>query len=195
MSKMEHFYEDIPGWFTFPGLYRDMVQRAPADRFSAFVEVGCWKGRSAAFMGVEIVNSGKDIKLLCVDTFAGSAEHADDPDVRCGTLFDTFLHNIEPVKGVVHACPMSSVEAAENLRMWGVVGNSDFVFIDAAHDKASVLADIEAWYPLVRPGGVIAGHDWQEEGVREAVTEFFGRMPGSSYSADFDQQVWMHTKV
>ena len=190
---MEHFYESIPGWFTFPGLYRDMVQRAPADRPSEFVEVGCWKGRSAAFMGVEIVNSGKPINLICVDTFTGSAEHSADVSVQNNTLFMEFEHNIEPVKGVVHACPLSSIEAAENMRMWGA--EFDFVFIDAAHDKDSVLADITAWFPLVRPGGVIAGHDWQEAGVNDAVTEFFGRMPGSSYSVDFKQQAWMHTKV
>jgi hypothetical protein len=144
-------------------------------------------------MGVEIVNSGKDIRLYCVDTFNGSAEHADDHDVRCGTLFDEFLHNIEPVKGVVQPFPVSSIEAAENMDLWEA--EFDFVFIDAAHDKASVAADLAAWFPLVRPGGVIAGHDWQEAGVREAVTEFFDKMPGSSYSVDFKQQVWMHTKV
>jgi len=35
----------------------------------------------------------------------------------------------------------------------------DFVYIDAGHGLADVLADIQAWSPHIRPGGVIGGHD------------------------------------
>ncbi len=46
------------------------------------------------------------------------------------------------------------------------------VFIDAAHDFASVWGDLVAWTPLVAPGGILAGHDFQHRrfrGVTEAV--------------------------
>lgn len=36
----------------------------------------------------------------------------------------------------------------------------DFVYIDANHHYDEVLADIRAWYPKVRSGGIIAGHDY-----------------------------------
>lgn len=36
----------------------------------------------------------------------------------------------------------------------------DFVYIDAAHDFASVTADIAAWSKKVRVGGIVAGHDY-----------------------------------
>jgi SAM-dependent methyltransferase len=53
----------------------------------------------------------------------------------------------------------------------------DLVFIDAAHDHAHVKADIEAWWPKVRPGGVISGHDYMKvPGVALAVNEAF--VPG-----------------
>jgi predicted O-methyltransferase YrrM len=50
----------------------------------------------------------------------------------------------------------------------------DFVYIDANHDYQYVKEDIEAWYPLLKVGGVIGGHDfnWKEDGVIKAVTEF-----------------------
>ena len=50
----------------------------------------------------------------------------------------------------------------------------DFVYIDANHAYDFVKADIEAWYPYVKVGGVIGGHDfdWNEDGVIKAVTEF-----------------------
>ena len=69
---MNHYYDGIQGWFNFAGVYRRMVEQAPAK--ANFVEVGCWKGRSTAFLGVEIINSGKKISLHCVDHFLGSDE-------------------------------------------------------------------------------------------------------------------------
>ena len=49
----------------------------------------------------------------------------------------------------------------------------DFIFIDAAHDYKSVKADIDAWLPKIKPGGIIAGHDLHAEGVKQAVIESF----------------------
>lgn len=61
---------------------------------------------------------------------------------------------------------MTTLEAA------GVVDiRSDFVFIDADHLEDAVRADIEAWKPLVRPGGMLMGHDIHFPGVRAAVDD------------------------
>ena len=35
----------------------------------------------------------------------------------------------------------------------------DFLFIDGDHEYDGVLADLVEWYPLVKPGGLIAFHD------------------------------------
>jgi hypothetical protein len=52
----------------------------------------------------------------------------------------------------------------------------DFVFIDALHDYDSVKADIKAWLPKVRDGGILAGDDYANKkfGVTKAVDEVFG---------------------
>lgn len=39
-------------------------------------------------------------------------------------------------------------------------GSVDFVYIDAQHDFLSVLADLCHWWPKLRSGGIIAGHDF-----------------------------------
>eukprot|EP00962_Isochrysis_galbana_P013496 scaffold3822_cov142-Isochrysis_galbana.AAC.8 len=36
----------------------------------------------------------------------------------------------------------------------------DFVYVDARHDYKGALADIKAYWPLLRPGGIMAGHDY-----------------------------------
>jgi Methyltransferase domain len=58
----------------------------------------------------------------------------------------------------------------------------DFVYLDARHDRESVAEDLADWYPKVRPGGILAGHDYVdglfaegEFGVRSAVDEFAAR--------------------
>jgi len=57
----------------------------------------------------------------------------------------------------------------------------DFVFIDADHSYEAVKADILAWRPKIRTGGIIAGHDYKgfrdrrgDYGVSRAVHEIFG---------------------
>ena len=56
-------------------------------------------------------------------------------------------------------------------------GSVDAVFIDADHRYEHVRADIAAWLPKVRRGGMIAGHDYESRefpGVVQAVKETFG---------------------
>ena len=58
-------------------------------------------------------------------------------------------------------------------------GSLDFVYIDANHEFQAVLDDIHAWFPKVKPGGVLAGHDYLDGmlpagdfGVKKAVRAF-----------------------
>jgi predicted O-methyltransferase YrrM len=61
----------------------------------------------------------------------------------------------------------------------------DFVYIDACHEYEAALADIKAWLPKVKKGGVISGHDYHLEfaGVIKAVQEVFvGRQNVTEYN-------------
>lgn len=51
----------------------------------------------------------------------------------------------------------------------------DLVFLDADHSYNAVRADIWAWSHLVRPGGILSGHDVNWPGVKQAVDEAFPR--------------------
>lgn len=49
-----------------------------------------------------------------------------------------------------------------------------FIYFDANHSYEGVLADLKAWYPKLKQGGIIAGHDFinPDYGVHAAVTHF-----------------------
>lgn len=51
---------------------------------------------------------------------------------------------------------MGSVDAAAQIED----GSLDWVYLDGNHDYGPVLADMDAWWPKVKPGGVFAGHDF-----------------------------------
>jgi hypothetical protein len=56
----------------------------------------------------------------------------------------------------------------------------DWIYIDADHRYASVLADLQAFWPKLRMSGIFSGHDYfkhKDFGVIQAVNEFFGQIP------------------
>jgi len=166
---MKHFHDDVYGFSQSDlfSLYKKMVDRF--DSGSHFVEVGTFLGKSAVFMAVEIINSGKNIKFDCVDHWLGSEEHRDNENVNIDTLYDDFLKNIEPVKGIINPVKMGSVEASFLYEP----NSLDFIFIDASHDRDSVKADLASWMVRLKEDGIIAGDDIGASGVSEAVRWFF----------------------
>jgi hypothetical protein len=185
--KASHFYQTIDGFFHFEPLYRRVV--AEAQDGAIFVEVGVWKGRSAAFMGTEIVNSGKRITLYAVDAFTTTHDGAGSRDE---TRLAEVRRTLNPLTCVT-VVPSLSVDAAANFPN----GSLDFVFIDADHSYEGVRRDIEAWLPKVKPGGLLAGDDYCYpgcEGVKRAVDSL---LPGAITPTEFVEGVsgWWEYRV
>jgi hypothetical protein len=169
---MEHIYQEEqfgPPWFGFSDIYQEAVEKAVDG--AHFVEVGCYMGKSAAFMCVEIINSGKNIQFDMIDHWKGSPEHQDYQEIKDDTLYEIFKENMRPFNqyGSFRSIRVDSVRGAKSYEDEGL----DFVFIDASHEEADVKADLEAWYPKVKEGGVLAGDDWGFEGVIKAVQSTF----------------------
>jgi predicted O-methyltransferase YrrM len=144
---VKHYFDDDAifkreHWFKFSELYRDQVRRAKNG--AVFVELGCYEGRSAAFMAVEIANSKKKIEFHCVDLWKK-------------VPFAEFKRNLAPVAHLIAGCYREdSAKAARHFED----GSLDFVFVDAGHFEADVMRDIHAWWPKLKPGGVLAGDDF-----------------------------------
>tara|TARA_R110000803_G_scaffold58952_1_gene117279 strand:- start:1443 stop:2663 length:1221 start_codon:yes stop_codon:yes gene_type:complete len=179
---MKHFYQRCgEAWFNYPDIYSQVV--LDANDNSHFVEVGSWKGMSSVYMAVEIINSKKNIKFDCIDLWGTDPDkvYADKKD-----LYSTFIKNIKPVKHIINPIVSNSWEAASLYEDRSL----DFVWLDAGHEYQDIKKDIAAWYPKVKIGGTIAGHDFTTApGVSQAVSEYFNK--------DFKQinTSWLHKKI
>jgi hypothetical protein len=154
--NMRDLWKKIPGHFTWPDFYAWLDRESPLN--AKLVEVGVLHGQSAAY-------------LLELSHRRGNFRRLD--------LVDTFPQGTQPVRDVLE--PFVDVLGAMHVGLsWDVAaryadGELDAVFLDADHALESVRNDIRAWWPKVRVGGVLAGHDYTPEipGVVQAVTEAF----------------------
>lgn len=140
------------------------------------IEVGSWVGRTAKHILRGASRHCLPGTLLCVDTFAGSPSDATGviaANHPPGRVFELFCRNLkESLYREIFPLIGTSKQIGSN---WPRDRKADLVFIDANHDYESVLEDIEIWYPKVKRGGILVGHDYGVfEGVTRAVDELLG---------------------
>jgi len=164
--RLEHQYNTIGGWFNFQDIYSHMVTYFDKGHF---VEIGTFMGKSASFMGVEIINSGKPIIFDTIDTFEGSPEEINGKHSIYNKIDikERAVNNLKNIPVNIINCDSLSVAKSH------MEESLEFVFIDGAHDYTSVLNDIKAWYPKIKKGGYIGGHDYDNENVKMAVDKYF----------------------
>ena len=157
---MEHFWQNVEGYLDHFDLYDLAISMFDK---GIFVEIGTFAGRSSAYLGVEIHNSNKDIKLYTVDHFDISA----DSSANSTNFHQRVIETLKPLEHIVSVIKGKSIEVAKQFEDESL----EFVFIDASHDYESVKEDIQAWLPKVRVGGIVGGDDSRWKGVERAVHE------------------------
>lgn len=115
-------------------------------------EVGVWKGVNAE----TLCAANPDLHLLCVDPWAPQPDYLEQTnEARVMRIaYKTAMKRLARYR-----CTFireTSVAAAAQVPD----GSLDFVYIDANHTYEPVLADIRAWEPKVRSGGIVSGHDF-----------------------------------
>lgn len=161
------------------------------------VEVGVWRGDYSA----QIINALQPKQFYGVDPYELYEGYTDKPDVTefanqqnldklCESVCNRFAnwgHTLYRLKGV---------DAAEVFQD----ETFDFVYLDGDHKYEPVAADIAAWWPKVRQGGILAGHDYiershiEEFGVIPAVTEFCERYNLTVQTTNEAFATWWVTK-
>tara|TARA_Y100000385_G_scaffold195050_1_gene201901 strand:+ start:6954 stop:7562 length:609 start_codon:yes stop_codon:yes gene_type:complete len=134
---------------------------------SNWVEIGSYVGESALiFASFSFVK-----ELNCVDPLVfGTRTRRTDLEDCFRKRLKIFMKHPRPK---VHLHLETSEEYSKK-----VLDNSlDVVYIDGSHKYESVLNDLELWYPKLRSGGFLCGHDYKNghEGVEQAVDEFVSR--------------------
>jgi len=158
--------EDLPVMFNRLGL------------IDVGVEVGVQTGAYSAW----ILHRWAGSKLISVDPW-----RADDPEAyldvanveqrRHDELHRSTTHRLAPFGVRSEVWRMTGAEAAQHVGD----GSLSFVYLDARHAEADVAEDLTLWEPKVRPGGIVAGHDYFDGvvpegdfGVKSAVDNYFG---------------------
>lgn len=159
----------IPGMFDFAAVYDLAVEEAPAG--SILVEVGVFHGRSLVYLARKAAEVKKDLLVVGVDWGEG---------IGNGPTADEIVKNLH-ARGL--DCPLiiwDSAKSAQLFRDQSVF----FVFLDADHRKEQLTLDIQVWWPKIKAGGILAGHDydhptctWNPE-VKPVVDSFF---PGAGH--------------
>lgn len=179
-------WAELPGYFDWQDTYREWVLETPTD--GVIVEIGVFCGRSLAFLAREAIDKRRDdLSIFGVDPFeAEDWMIRDCSHILAGrTLHETFddlmTEHAQDEYARVSIVKGKSVPTA---RVWQ--RRVDRLYIDGDHSTEAVAADIAAWMPLIKPGGVIAGHDFGNFGVEPAVRAAFG--------ADFEVRgsTWIH---
>ena len=126
------------------------------------MEVGSYVGASGCFIAEGMRQAGSGGTLCCVDTWRNDAMSEGARDT-----WEEFRANTAPYGDLVVPLRGRSAGVAASFE-----APVHFLFVDADHAYEAVRADIEAWFPLLAPGAVVAFHDvLYFEGVRRAFAE------------------------
>jgi len=153
------------------------------------IEIGVWKGGSTIAMANRMREQGFGGVVLSVDTWLGSVEHWVQPEwtphlgLAHGypSIQRKFMANVidSGLEQFVVPLPTDSINASEIAKHYAL--QADIIHIDAGHDYASVMADLRAWWPVLRSGGLYIGDDYHDEGIHwpgvyEAHNDFFAEL-------------------
>ncbi len=166
------------------GLYDEVLDAAPHG--ATLVEIGSAFGRSLAYLARRAIDTKRhDVRIVGVDPFTWRVALGDP---TCDTYRRALIGPVDSdaggpnggafacmLRGMLLHCP-EELERTTLLRLQSVEAAKIFdkvhmAFIDGDHAYEPVLADLKAWSLKAT---ILAGHDFDLEGVRKAVTEWFG---------------------
>lgn len=126
--------------------------------FKTAIEVGVQKGILAK-KSLDIWKSCTEYVL--VDLW-GKEEGYNEPGTDTAADKNAYLQQtrdrMKPwvAKGIVKFFVMRSTDASKHL----LDNHFDYIYLDARHDYCAVKEDINHYWPKLRPGGILGGHDY-----------------------------------
>ena len=125
------------------------------------VEVGTFSGENAVVMAQYFKS------VVTVDPWANGYDkddHASNADMA--EVEKKYFERIADFSNISHM-KLTSLEGVKKFDD----GSLDLVYLDGDHQTEAVVADIDAWKPKVRKGGILAGHDIGIQKVYDALQQ------------------------
>ncbi len=142
--------------FPVPGKRNDIIATLEKLKWKTAIEVGVQKGLFAKKM-LDNWPSCTEYKLVDLwgreEGYVEPGEHSMEFHNRA---YKQTKIRVKPHMHKVEFFEMRSTDAAKRIQD----NHFDFVYLDARHDYCAVAEDIESYWPKVRPGGILAGHDF-----------------------------------
>jgi Methyltransferase domain len=135
------------------------------------LEIGTCRAESTAYLLEKCPNI---VKLYTVDPYKG---YKDWNGEITQEVVDRFMmiaqENLSQYGDRVQMVRETSIDAASKIATITDKEEFDFIFVDGDHSYDATLADCEAYYPLLKKGGLFCGHDYSSiEDVKNAVNNF-----------------------
>jgi hypothetical protein len=130
-------------------------------------EVGVERGRNAVDMVQNISNIGK---LYLIDDYLPYTDYLGGycPQEIQDQVYQDMLERISLYSDKIIVIKKSSLDVALTFPD----GFFDFIYIDGNHNYESVKQDMYAWFPKVKKGGLLSGHDFDPRNItRQDVAE------------------------
>jgi predicted O-methyltransferase YrrM len=124
-------------------------------------EIGSYFGASTCFLAAAA--SLKHGHLHAVDTWKNDAM----PGERQEDTWEKFQENIDPFRNWITPHRGFAHEVKEQ------VPPCDMLFIDGDHSYEGTLANLQDFIPKLKPGAVVAMHDFDYESVQTALSDYF----------------------
>ena len=88
------------------------------------------------------------------------------------SIYLNFLSNVvhRSLQDWIVPFPIPARQAADFLSKRRI--QADIVHVDGSHEYADAISDLQCWWPIVRPGGVLVGDDFHFPDVRRAFAQF-----------------------
>jgi predicted O-methyltransferase YrrM len=163
-------WDQIEGWFSDADA--QFVRTICANIHNGIiVELGFFAGRSTAVMApICKINHNE---YHAIDNCKGANPR--DPATKAQqsrNMKQVFANNMKSLQ-LFDYLNIHQIDSAASAQMFDDE-SVDFCFVDASHVAEDAQRDIEAWWPKIKPGGIIGGHDYSWGSVRGVTNAFAG---------------------
>lgn len=204
-------FDKFPHSNLVPEFFEKVVNSVRWGKPPRFVlEVGSYHGHSAITIATVLDMMGHpEVPVLCVDPWTGDANtwlNRDDEhpevlewasSVRDGRslTFDQFMTNVkfatERTLSPTHIVPFHATSFVGYHFLKKLKWRPDVIFLDSSHELHETYLELELFYELLAPGGVMFGDDYAWDAVRHDVHRFVDSHNNGRNNEDtFRFEVW-----